>query len=76
MPTHSSRTGKCHFIDIWMGHDLFAHTAVASKDVDDTIRQARLLTNLGEQQRSERSVFGWLEHHGISHSQSWGDFPR
>ena len=52
-----------------------ARIAVARDDVEHTRRQARLLGDLGEEQRRERGEFGGLQHHRIAEGQRRRHLP-
>src|SRR5882762_1746148 len=59
-----------------MFHQQLASRAVPSDDVDDSVRQPSFLTKFSESQRSQRSEFRWLQHHGIPSGQGRSNLPR
>ena len=50
-------------------------TPISGDEVDHALGKTRFATYFSKQQSGERSVFGRLEHHRISHGESGGDFP-
>ncbi len=68
-------TGKGDLVHIRC-RDHLAHSAVSGHDVDHPVGQARLTTDIREQQRRERCPFGGLQNDGIARGQRRRDLPR
>src|SRR5947207_1357681 len=56
--------------------DRFASLPRAGDDVDDSIRQFRLLKNLGEMHRGDAGGFGGLQDAGVTSRERRRQFPR
>src|SRR4030095_10670383 len=55
------------------GKAVFLRAAGAGDDVEDALRQPRLLAQLGELERGQRRLRGRLQHHGVAGGQRGGD---
>ena len=66
---------KAILLDLRMQTKSFTGRPVAGNDIHDAGGQARILANLRERQRSERSEFRGFQHHRVTRSQSRRNLP-
>jgi hypothetical protein len=70
-------TGEGDLVHARIVHQRHADLAAgAGDDVEDALRQPRLLAQLGELERGQRRLRGRLQHHGVAGGQRGGDLPR
>ena len=73
---HLGRAGERNLVDPLAAHEVRAGRAVARDDVDDPGRHLRLATDVGEQERRQRSRLGRLEDDGVPAGERRRDLPR
>ena len=73
---HGGGAGKGDLVDILMGNNHLAHSAITGDNVNHTLRQSSLTANVSKKQRRQRSILRRLQHHRVAHRQRRRDFPR